>query len=196
MASPAKKGQKPNFSPSEIAVLTEKFEENMEILQSKFTNSVTNAKKIRIWEEIAAAVNSVGVTRRTTQEVREKWKNLQSNAKKEYSFFKAGQRKTGGGPAPPSPSEASLKIMNMFGDQPSFTGLQGFETGMLIESACQCSNLAKKLTLRVRNESQSEGKILDCKNCGRWTFLYCFCFLFLLLQWPVEKCLCEHINFE
>lgn len=42
MASPAKKVRKANFSPAEISVLTEKFEENMDILQSKFTNSVTN----------------------------------------------------------------------------------------------------------------------------------------------------------
>ena len=45
MASPAKKVRKANFSPAEISVLTEKFDENMEILQSKFTNSITNTKK-------------------------------------------------------------------------------------------------------------------------------------------------------
>ena len=45
MASPAKKVRKANFSPAGISVLTEKFEENIDILQSKFTNNVTNAKK-------------------------------------------------------------------------------------------------------------------------------------------------------
>ena len=127
MASPAKKTRKSNFSASEIAVLTEKYEENIEILQSKFTNSVSNAKKNKVWEEIAAAVNAVGVTLRTTQEV--KWKNLQCTAKKEFRGFKKEQRKTGGGPAPSNPSEATLKIIEMFSETPSFTGLQGFETG-------------------------------------------------------------------
>lgn len=47
MASPDKKSRKQNFIASEISVLTENYEENMEILQSKLTNSVTNAKKIR-----------------------------------------------------------------------------------------------------------------------------------------------------
>ena len=74
MASLAKKVRKSNFSPSEISVLTEKFEENMDILQSKFTTSVTNAKKNKIWEEITEAVNAVGVTARATQDVRGKWK--------------------------------------------------------------------------------------------------------------------------
>ena len=157
MASPAKKLRKANFSPAEISVLTEKFEENMEILQSKFTNSITNTKKNKIWEAIAEAVNAVGVTARTTQEVRDKWKNLHSSAKKDFSSFKREHKKTGGGPAPPAPTEASLKIINLFQDTPSFTGLQGFETGKfnLMETlytsrkkkkASQCAYLASKST--------------------------------------------------
>ena len=42
------------------------------------------------------------------QEIRDKWKNLQSHAKREFSSFKSEQKKTGGGPAPPNPSKASL----------------------------------------------------------------------------------------
>ena len=41
----SRKARKQNFSASEIAVLTEKVEENLSVLQSKFTNSVTNQKK-------------------------------------------------------------------------------------------------------------------------------------------------------
>ncbi|XP_015770181.1 PREDICTED: uncharacterized protein LOC107348646 [Acropora digitifera] len=91
MASPAKKSRKPYFTASEISVLTEKYEENMEILQSKFTNSVTNAKKNLVWEDIASAVNAVGVALRTTQEIKDKWKNLQSTAKKEFTAENADE---------------------------------------------------------------------------------------------------------
>ena len=62
-----------------------------------------NAKKNKTWEEITEAVNAVGVTARTTQEVQEKWKNLQSNAKREFSSVKSEQKETGGGPVPPPP---------------------------------------------------------------------------------------------
>ena len=41
------KARKQNFSASEIAVLKEKVEENLSVLQSKFTNSVTNQKKMK-----------------------------------------------------------------------------------------------------------------------------------------------------
>ena len=71
MASPAKESRKPNFTASEISVLTEKYEENMEILQSKFINSVTNAKKALVWEDIAAAVNAVGVATDYTRSQRQ-----------------------------------------------------------------------------------------------------------------------------
>ena len=52
MAFPAKKVRKANFSPAEISDLKEKFDENMDILQSKCTNTMTNVKKNKIWEEI------------------------------------------------------------------------------------------------------------------------------------------------
>ena len=77
----------------------------MEILQSKFTNGV---KENLIWEDIGAAIDAVGVAFRSTEKVKDKWKNLQSNTKKEFSGFKTEQKKTGGGPAPRNPSEATL----------------------------------------------------------------------------------------
>ena len=69
----SRKARKQNFSASEIAVLTERVEKNLSLIQSKFTNSVTNQKKNEMWKKIADAVNAVGVAMRTTAEVREKW---------------------------------------------------------------------------------------------------------------------------
>ena len=130
MSSPAnlRKHRKQNFSPSEIAVLTEKVEENLTILQSKLTNSVTNQKKNEIWQKISDAVNAVGVTVRTTAEVREKWKSLHSQAKREFTELTKEQKKTGGGPAPKMPSTSTAKIIDLLKDTPSFTGLEGFES--------------------------------------------------------------------
>lgn len=66
---------------------------------------------------------------RTTQEVKDKWKNLQSVAKKELCGFKKDQKNTIGEPAPSQPLETTLKIIDIFCQLMSFTGLQGFETG-------------------------------------------------------------------
>ena len=60
-AAKQRKVGKVNFSASELVVLTEEVEENMFVLKSKFTDSVTNARKNKIWADITAAVNAVGV---------------------------------------------------------------------------------------------------------------------------------------
>ena len=123
-----KRPRKTNWSDSEITVLTEKVEEYLDLIRSKFSNNVTNAKKNAAWLEITEAINAVGVAHLTVQEVRDKWKNLTSTAKKEFSDFGKEQRKTGGGPVPKKPSNATTKIIEIFKETPSFTGLSGFET--------------------------------------------------------------------
>ena len=79
-------------------------------------------------KKIANAVNAVGVAMRTTTDVREKWRNLHSQAKKEYSELAKEQNKTGGGPAPKMASALTAKVIDLFKETPSFTGLEGFES--------------------------------------------------------------------
>ena len=55
-----KRPRKTNWSDSEITVLTEKVEEYLDLIRSKFSNNVTNAKKNAAWLEITEAINAVG----------------------------------------------------------------------------------------------------------------------------------------
>ena len=126
--------RKPNFSAQEIAIITQKFEQNQPILKSKFTNTNTNKMKQGVWEEMTVAVNAVGTAHRTVPEVKEKWTNLQRTAKNELSKFRKEQRRTGGGPPPKKPSPSTDKIWELLSETPSFSGLQGFETGLLVNS--------------------------------------------------------------
>ena len=95
----------------------------MEILQSKFTNKNAN----KIWEEKAAAVSSVGVTARTTQEVREKWRNLQSTAIKERIQFRESRAEEDRWrPCPSKPFASKFKnYESVQRSPPSFTGSTG-----------------------------------------------------------------------
>ena len=61
--------------------------------------------------------------------IKDKWKNLLSVAKKEFTMFMWEVKKTGGGPFPKLSSQASENIIEMFEDTPWFSGLKGFETG-------------------------------------------------------------------
>ena len=122
--------RKMNFSVSEINKITEKVEQNIDIniIQSKLTNSITNKRKQGIWASITAEVNANGVAERSVQDIKDKWKNMSSLAKKEYSFNTKSSKATGGGPPPKQPSAATERIIKLFENTPSFTGLKGFET--------------------------------------------------------------------
>jgi hypothetical protein len=64
------------FSTSEINKITELVEENLQIIQSKLTNAITNKTKQETWVKIARQVNAIGVAHRSVQEIKNKWKNL------------------------------------------------------------------------------------------------------------------------
>ena len=85
--------RKPNFSVYEIGVITENVKKHLETIQSKLTNNVSNKKKQEIWEEVTRAVNAVGTANRTVSEVKDKWKNLHSTAKKSSLNSRENQRR-------------------------------------------------------------------------------------------------------
>ena len=51
-AANERRARKANITSSELAVLIEQVDENDNVLKSKFTDSMTNAKKNEIWTEI------------------------------------------------------------------------------------------------------------------------------------------------
>ena len=63
-------------------LLTELVEKNIEIINSKFSNTVTNKKKMKIWENITIQINALGVANRTAKEIKTKWINMHQPAKK------------------------------------------------------------------------------------------------------------------
>ena len=87
--APRKKARKQNFSPTEIATLTEKVEENLAILQSKLTNSITNQKKNELWSKIAAAVNADVGSIHTANDT---WKST-ATIKSVFVFYKFSIRR-------------------------------------------------------------------------------------------------------
>ncbi|XP_015754531.1 PREDICTED: myb/SANT-like DNA-binding domain-containing protein 4 isoform X2 [Acropora digitifera] len=120
-----KRNQNLNFTAAECSVIFEEAEQNIEVIKSKFTSTLTNKNKTKVWEDITAKVNSLGVCLRSVSEVKEKWRGMVGAAKKEFSKFRASQRKTVGGEKPASPKTSSKEIIEIFGDDPSFSRIQG-----------------------------------------------------------------------
>ena len=69
-----------NFDTREIQLLTELVEKNIKIINSKFSNTVTNEKKKKIWENITIQINALGVANRTAKEIKTKWINMHQTA--------------------------------------------------------------------------------------------------------------------
>lgn len=64
-------------------------------------------------------------------EVKDKWRAMVAQAKKDHSLISRSRKQTGGGKAPDSPDVKSKKLIEIFGDDPSFSGIAGgIETGM------------------------------------------------------------------
>jgi hypothetical protein len=121
----AKRPRKPNFSPSESILILQMAEGNLDVIRDKFSNVLTNKKKAEVWQSIRDKVNALGVAKRTTSEIKDKWRTMVTAAKKDFSRERREQRKTGGGKAPIAAKETSRRIIELFADEPSFSGIPG-----------------------------------------------------------------------
>lgn len=97
-----KRERSSNWSLSEISILTEFFEKNEDVLKAKQSNLITNSRKNAKWAEVTEIINAVGIQRRTVDQVKFKWGNLQQSAKKSFSAARKQAKLTGRGP-PPKP---------------------------------------------------------------------------------------------
>ena len=130
---PNKRVRKPNFSSTECTLILELAEENLEIIREKFSSTITNKRKQAVWESICGKVNALGVAKRSATDVKEKWRAMRNEARKEMSREKNSLGKTGGGKPPEPPKAISKRIIEIFGSEPSFSGIQGgIESGEFV----------------------------------------------------------------
>ncbi|CAG2195887.1 unnamed protein product [Mytilus edulis] len=123
-----KKKRRSNWDSSEISLLRQLVEKNLFTIRSKFSNSLTNKAKVEVWRGITVQINALGLHGRTVAEVKVKWQNMQSNAKKTYQDVKKHTHQTGGGPPATPINQESQKIIEMMKDTSSFVGLTGEES--------------------------------------------------------------------
>ena len=145
---PPKRARKLNFTAAKCTLLLTVAEENINIIKSKFTNAITNKNKSKLCEEITDQVNSLGVCKRSVTEIKEKWRGMVGSAKKVHFKIATDRQKTGGGSKPVSPEGETKNIIDLFGEDPSFSGITGgIESGKFI-SFLYCFNLSLLATLQ------------------------------------------------
>ncbi|XP_047445722.1 nuclear apoptosis-inducing factor 1-like [Mugil cephalus] len=85
--------KKKNFSPGEIETLLLNVSLRKKILFSSVRCGVSSPVKRQAWQDITRAVNAVGTEQRTVGEVKKKWSDMKTEAKKRLAA--AGRSDTG-----------------------------------------------------------------------------------------------------
>ena len=81
-----------------------------------------------VWKSITSDINALGLHCRSLGEVKIKWQNLQSQAKKSFADVQRHARQTGGGPPAKPIDQETQHIVDMMKNTTSFVGLKGEES--------------------------------------------------------------------
>ena len=97
----SKRARKADYTSSEIATLVRLFVENHDRLVGRFSNDLTHAQKVKIYENIKEQVNAVSTTERSLESIKDKWQTIKKALKQKLSNILAKKKKdvrrTGGG---------------------------------------------------------------------------------------------------
>lgn len=108
--------RKARFSVQEIDVLVDEAYKNRSTLFSRFSTTITNEKKMLLWQTITEKINEVcTVHPRTTDEVRRKWYYYLSDKKKEVNQ-RNQSKKTGRHTLDIPDKPKYLKILELLGE--------------------------------------------------------------------------------
>lgn len=149
----------PNFSASELSILTEEVEKRKQLLFAKQSTTVCNSLKRKAWEDIAEQVNAVNCSNvmRSGEDVKKKWTCMSSESKKKLALNKREQRKTGGGSLPSNVSITPMdeRIEGIIGP----TAITGVEGGIdVLDEATTSASSPKPTDAPSIMESADNGK--------------------------------------
>lgn len=106
--------RKPNFTDQEVSTIVDQYDRNKEYLHSREASKSVIAQKQAIWKQITDRLNaSYPQVERSVEDVRRKWKKLQSEAKREAVNFQ--RAKESGSSTALTPKQISLykKILDI-----------------------------------------------------------------------------------
>lgn len=95
MFTKSKRIRNKNWELLEIQVLKKMIDNQYELLNSRHTNAMINARKNLVWRRIADSINALGLHRRSVREIKIKWSNMRLTEKR-----KSGNQPSSTGAAP------------------------------------------------------------------------------------------------
>ena len=104
---------KENVDTEDKHFLVELIKEYSSDIENKKTDYHTNKKKTSAWENVITKFNSQSGKKRSPKQIKDLWKRLKINAKKNVSSYKRNSSQTGGGKKPPEPDDLSNSVMEL-----------------------------------------------------------------------------------
>lgn len=124
--SETKRPRKANFSESEEIALATAVKDRQLVLFGRFEgDKVTKSAKDKAWIEVKDLVNATGGNGRDVAEIKQKYKNFKSSAKKVLSENRQQMIKTGGGKAKIKELTESQSLMVSTIPPESISGIVG-----------------------------------------------------------------------
>lgn len=143
MAASVKRERSSNWSLAQITyqyiILTDFIQKkHYKVLKAKQSNLITNAKQNMQYickrAVVTKLVTAVGIQRRSVEQVKLKWGNLQQGAKKTFTKFLKHVRKTGRVPLMKPPTAPEEKIIDLMKDKPNFSGIAGGKNSKITQT--------------------------------------------------------------
>jgi len=116
----SKRSRKPNFKQEELSVLVDEIEKNKTVILGKFSDTVSNERKKKLWISIATKCSAIGDNKRTADDMRKKWQDWSSQIKGRKCKEIRERNITGGGSADETSSFSATeeRLLAILGQTP------------------------------------------------------------------------------
>nr|XP_054775094.1 uncharacterized protein LOC129283283 [Lytechinus pictus] len=104
------KNRSANWHHSERSYLLELVQDRAHIFANRANDALNNKRKNLAWDEVCSAIIARYGNKWTTGQIKNKWKQLRSQAKWSMASGRDAPVMTGGGPPPEPPSSVTLLI--------------------------------------------------------------------------------------
>ncbi|CAK1588985.1 unnamed protein product [Parnassius mnemosyne] len=108
-----KRKRSANWDALEKSLLKSCMKEFVSIIENKNTDTNTNKSKTIAWQKVMKSFSELNSRVRELAEVKQQWRTMKLDAKKNMSQVKTSIKCTGGGPKPLSPDPETIDILSM-----------------------------------------------------------------------------------
>ena len=119
-----------NFTPKETSTLIENIHAHKDVIFGKFSSKVTHQMKEDTWKSIKEKVNSHNVAPRTVKQIKKKWHDFSSRAKKKAAKIKLERPKTGNKKFGTFMTEIEQIAVQIIGEEGVYGLKDGIEEGV------------------------------------------------------------------